>query len=100
MTIVELITFSIICYSLAYGWIESPLFKDRIWHKLANKIHPHLTTCFHCVGFWVGMLVWWQIEWYKIEGFPSDIIWGGLLGSGICLILDKLMLLIESKIKE
>ena len=93
MSVVELLVFSIMCYSISYGWIESPLFKDGKLHELASLVHPYLTICFHCVGFWVGAIT--GIFYFDDVG----VLTSGLLGSGACLIIDKIMLWFESGIK-
>lgn len=91
MTGIDFVIFWLITYSLTYGWIESVLFvKIRI---LVANLHENLVNCFHCVGFYAGILA--GIFYFGYTGI-SSLAFYGLLGSGLSLVTDKIMLAIDT----
>jgi hypothetical protein len=99
ISFVEILIFSVICYSLTFGWIESPLFN---WVRpQVQKIHDKLVTCYHCVGFYSGILSGILVfdARQDLQGLVF-LVSLGLYGSGVCLLLDRIHLLIESLISR
>jgi len=86
----DLIIYSIACYSLTFGFIESPnelivslreIIKDDFSEKLIK--------CYHCSGFWIGLL----LSPYLIYQFDTSFIWCfvyALYGAGMCYLLHIL----------
>ena len=86
--IVELIKIVITSFSLAYGWIESPLF-EKARKFVAKKFHPYLTYCYHCVGFYAGILAYILSYLSKVNLF-FDLIYNALFLAGCCLLIYRL----------
>lgn len=82
-------------YSAAFGWIESDLF-DRP-RDFVERIHPKLVSCYHCVGFYAGILV--SVLAYESISIQEVLLWG-LAGSGFTLVVDSVHRLLESWIDK
>ena len=53
-----LLIYTIACYSLTFGLIESPNSIICDFRKLVKKmISEKLITCYHCAGFWVSLIL-------------------------------------------
>jgi len=55
MAVIDLLIAIIVAFSLTFGWIESPLF-NKPRQFIMKHIHPYLGQCYHCVGFYAGIL--------------------------------------------
>jgi prepilin signal peptidase PulO-like enzyme (type II secretory pathway) len=83
----ELIIYSVACYSLTFGIIESPnklikLFRELIKDKISEK----LIICYHCCGFWVSLFLSpFIIKSFDLSFYHSFII--ALYGSGIVYLI-------------
>lgn len=82
-------------YSATFGWIESDLF-DRA-RDFVERIHPKLVSCYHCVGFYAGILV--SVLAYESISIQEVLLWG-LAGSGFTLVVDSAHRLLESWIDK
>ncbi len=91
----ELLFFSLACYGLCYGWIESPLVEPVREKFKGSELGRYLVTCYHCSGFWVGLVV--ALIWF---GFNLKyLIMGALYSSAFCYSFDKLLRLLEKKLE-
>lgn len=84
MNFETLFLFSIISYSITFGYLESPLFA---WlRKFVGKYQKAYATCYHCTGFWISLIV-------ALLFFDRG--WNALLlaffGSGMMVLYDKLV---------
>jgi len=54
----ELIIYSIACYSLTFGFIESPhILIKGIREYIKSKFSEKVIKCYHCSGFWISLLL-------------------------------------------
>lgn len=84
MDLLTLFIFSVVSYSITFGYMESPLFA---WlRKRMAKLHKAYATCYHCVGFWISLIV-------SLLFFDGG--WQALLfaffGSGMITLYDKIV---------
>jgi len=84
MNFETLFLFSIISYSITFGYMESPLFA---WlRRRMTELHKAYATCYHCVGFWISLIV-------ALLFFDRG--WNALLfaffGSGMIIVYDKII---------
>lgn len=80
----ELFILSVIAYSLAFGYIESPLMG---WlRNVISKIHPHLTQCYHCVGFWVSLSL--ALFLFRERGIVTVVL-SALFSCGLVILYNK-----------
>lgn len=84
MNLETLFLFSVVSYSITFGYMESPLFARL--RRRAAKIHKAYATCYHCTGFWFSLLV-------ALLFFDRG--WNALLlaffGSGMIIVYDKIV---------
>jgi len=76
----KLIIYSIACYSLTFGVIESP---NKIIAKFRNfiqqEISEKLIKCYHCCGFWVSLFLSPFISNSIYESFIYALYGGGIV---------------------
>lgn len=82
-------------YSATFGWIESDLF-DRP-REFIERLHPKLVSCYHCVGFYAGILV--SFLAYGDLSIQELFFWG-LAGSGFTLLADTMHRLLDSWVSK
>ncbi len=92
MNIINLTIFSIACYGLTFGWIESPITKPIRELLKKNKFLIYLTTCYHCSGFWIGIIISKYI--LDISSLRYIILYG-LYSAGFCFAFNNLMKKLE-----
>lgn len=88
--LLEFIKIIVTTFSLAFGWIESPLF-EQARKFVSEKLHPYLTFCYHCVGFYAGLLAI-LLNYLSKKSVLIHILYDALFLSGFCLILYRLLL--------
>jgi hypothetical protein len=84
----DLVKIVITTFSLAYGWIESPLFK-RARAFVESKIHPYLVSCYHCVGFYAGLLAI-LLNYLAQKSVIFSILYNALFLAGTTLLIYRL----------
>lgn len=84
MELRELFVLSIMAYSLTFAYIESPLFERA--RRVAARIHPHLTGCYHCSGFWFSAIL--AIAVFGARS-PWVIFGAALFSSGMIVLYNK-----------
>jgi hypothetical protein len=94
MNITNLIIFSIACYGLTFGWIESPIAKPIRTILNKNKLSSYLATCYHCSGFWVGVII--SISIFRIDSLRYLLLYG-LYSAGFCFAFNTLLNKLETK---
>lgn len=100
----ELFIYTICCYSLTFGFIESELaapFREFIKTKLP-PIYNAWTYCYHCTGFWISLIL---VFLYPGITFTHilDPLFYALYGAGMCLIIQygmSIILLTCKKLKK
>jgi hypothetical protein len=76
-------------FSLAFAIKESILFdKIRIYLISKSPFFYHLFSCYHCVGFWSGIIIYFLAnDHFKIR---EMLLWG-LTSAGCCLIISEIL---------
>jgi len=79
-------------YSLTFGYIESPALakvRELVGHLAKiNEGFTQLTWCYHCVGFWISLVL--SVVIYKNENFMTYISLA-LASSGIIIMIQYKM---------
>jgi len=83
----ELIIYSIACYSLTFGFIESPhCLIVEIRNFIKNTFSEKLIKCYHCSGFWISFILSpYIIEQYNLNYLYSFLF--ALYGGGISYLI-------------
>lgn len=78
---------SLVSYSLTFAHIEStsPIFKGTRW--IAKTVNYSLVGCYHCVGFWVSVAVY-----FLLFGHGHDPATGTTVRTALVYILSSAML--------
>lgn len=82
-----LIIYSIACYSLTFGFIESPhILIAKLRNFIQNKFSEKVVKCYHCSGYWASLILSpYMIYQYKLPYFYCFIL--ALYGSGVTYLI-------------
>lgn len=86
MSFADLFLFSVVVYSITFGYMESPIFSE-LRKFVVKNIHRAYGECYHCSGFWISMMTaifWPDVTFGRVVAFA-------FFGSGMIVVFDKLV---------
>ena len=93
MNLGDLVFLAVATYSVCFGIIESPLpiisnIRNFLKERFENTFIEDLLTCYHCLGFWVGLFL---SVFFLFIFNPVKAIGLALYSAGAALILSNIV---------
>ena len=105
LTLHKVLLLSLFAYSLCLAHIKSSMPVFVFTRGVTDRIHNHLSVCFHCVGFWCSTVLY-IIYTYISEGrielsvrYALTVLLMALASAGLCYVYGKVVAILVAVIK-